>query len=414
MTEQDLRTGDAEFVRELNRFHVLDCIRRFEPISRTEIVEQSGLSRGTVSGIVGDLIADELIHEAPSDDRGNAPRGRPRILLKMNPNAAFVVGVKISMHQLSISVTNLRADPLAALVLPIRSRRLGAEAVASVLEDGVRAAVAKAGLRISDIRGVGVGLPGFIDSRAGVSHWSPILGAAPVAFAEMMQRRLGPPVVIQNDANLVAMAERWFGHGQDVDDFVVVTLEGGIGMGLYVGGELRSGVHGLGSEFGHTKMAVAGGPACRCGQTGCLEGYVGAYAILREAARYVDLPAEPDELEVDREMHRIAGLARGGDQNLRGLFERSGEVLGLGVANLVNLLDPAKVIISGAVIHAADLFAPALRRTVLDNTHRGIRGRCDIVIREWGDEVWARGAASLVLEGLYRAPGAKPGGAAPI
>ncbi len=409
MTDQAARTGDGEFVRELNRLHVLDRIRRFEPISRTEIVEQSGLSRGTVSAIVGDLLADELVHEAPSDPRENASRGRPRILLQMNPNAAFVVGVKISMHQLSITVTNLRADPLAALILPIRSKRLGADAVADILDDGVRAAVAKANLQLSDIRGVGIGLPGFIDASAGISHWSPILGSQPVAFARMMQQRLGPPVVIQNDANLVALAERWFGHGQDVDDFVVVTLEAGVGMGLYLGGELRPGVHGLGSEFGHTKVALEGGPPCRCGQSGCLEAFVGVHAILREAARFIDLPPEPDEMEVDRQMHKVAELARSGNASLRGVFDAAGGVLGLGIANLINLLDPAKVIIAGAAIQAMDLFSPALQQAVAHHTHRGVSGRCEIVIREWGDDVWARGAASLVLEGLYRAPGSKPG-----
>jgi predicted NBD/HSP70 family sugar kinase len=409
MSESDVRTGDGEFVRELNRFHVLDCIRRFEPVSRIDIVGRSGLSRGTVSTIVGDLLDEGLVHEAPSEAKGALSRGRPRVLLQMNPNAAFVVGAKISMHQLSISVTNLRADPLAALILPIRARRLDPDTVAAILEDGVRAAVANADLKLSDIRGLGVGLPGFIDSAAGVSRWSPILGDKPVPFARMVQQRLGPPTVIQNDANLVAMAERWFGHGQDVEDFLVVTLEGGVGMGLYLGGEMRSGAHGQGSEFGHTKMTVSGGPRCRCGQTGCLEAYVGTYAILREAGMYIELPSDLDELSLEREAHRVAELARAGGEALRGVFETAGEMLGLGISNLINVLDPAKVIVSGAGVHAADLLAPTLRESVRRNTHAGIAGRCEVIFREWGDDVWARAAASLVLEGLYRAPGSKPG-----
>ncbi len=409
MTESDVRTGDGEFVRELNRFHVLDCIRRFEPVSRIEIVDRSGLSRGTVSTIVGELLEDGLVHEAPSQAGGVQSRGRPRTLLQMNANAAFVVGVKISMHQLSISVTNLRADPLAALILPIRARRLDPDTVAAILEDGVRAAVANADLKLSDIRGLGVGLPGFIDSAAGVSRWSPILGDMPVPFAQMVQQRLGPPTVIQNDANLVAMAERWFGHGQDVEDFLVVTLEGGVGMGLYLGGEMRSGAHGQGSEFGHTKMAIAGGPRCRCGQTGCLEAYVGAYAILREAGRHIELPVDLDEPGLEREARRVAELARGGADALRRVFEWAGEMLGLAISNLINVLDPAKVIISGAGVHAADLMAPALLESVRRNTHAGMAGRCEVIFRECGDEVWPRAAASLVLEGLYRAPDAKPG-----
>jgi predicted NBD/HSP70 family sugar kinase len=407
VTDQDLRTGDAEFVREINRFHVLDGIRRFEPVSRTELVERTRLSRGTVSGIVGELLAEGLVKEGDSPGREGG-RGRPRIQLRMNPDAAFVVGVKVSMHQIGITVTNLRADPLAALRLPIRPGRLGPEAVAAMLEEGVRAAVDRAGLAIGQIRGVGVGLPGFIDSRSGLSHWSPILGEAPVPFAAMLQARLGPPVVIQNDANLVAMAERWFGHGQEVDDFVVVTLEAGVGMGLYLGGELRQGFHGVGSEFGHTKLCVGGGPPCRCGQSGCLEAYAGAYAIARAARARLGLEGQLQDVELDAELHRLAALARGGDAGVRAVFEEAGARLGLGVANLMNLLDPAKVIVSGAVIHAADLFVPALTAAVAANVHRGVRGRCEVVVQEWGDDVWARGAASLILDGLYRAPAARP------
>jgi predicted NBD/HSP70 family sugar kinase len=350
-------------------------------------------------------VAEDLVSEAPGDmGGGGAARGRPRQLLRMNPDAAFVVGVKISMHQLSIMVANLRADPLAALILPIRSSRLGPEVIASIIEDGVRAAVQEAELSIAEIRGMGVGLPGFIDSRAGVSHWSPILGDRPTPFAKMLQDRLGLPVVIQNDANMVARAERWFGHGQDVDDFAVVTLEAGVGLGLYLHGELQEGAHGLGSEFGHTKLSLEGGPRCQCGQLGCLEAYVGSFALLREGHRRLEAGPVLDQMQIEREVRRLAELARAGNADLRAVFERAGAVLGVGMANLANLVDPAKIVLSGAGIHAADLMIPALRSAFLANTHRGVSGRCEIIVREWGDDVWARGAASLILERLYRAP----------
>src|SRR6202022_1728664 len=135
-----------ELVRAINRYHVLDAIRRFEPVSRAEIGEHTQLSRTTVSAIIAALLDEGVIYY----DEGNAPvataRGRPRVLLRMNPNAAFVVGAKLSMHQLSIAVTNLRAEPLASLVLPVRTWRLGHETIVALLEDGIRAAVAKAGI----------------------------------------------------------------------------------------------------------------------------------------------------------------------------------------------------------------------------------------------------------------------------
>jgi predicted NBD/HSP70 family sugar kinase len=405
-----LQTGDTELIRAINRFHVLDTIRRFEPISRAEIGERTQLSRTTVSAIITALLDESVIYYDEGDAAGSqaksaAARGRPRVLLRMNPNAAYVVGAKLSMHQVSITVTNLKAEPLACLVLPVRTWRLGAALIADLMEDGIRAAVAKAGIAMAQIAGVGVGLPGFIDSVAGISHWSPILATepAPVPFAKMLSDRLGVSAVIENDANLVTLAERWFGHGQAVDNFVVVTVEAGIGMGLFINGDLYRGHHGMGTEFGHSKIDRHG-PLCRCGQHGCIEAFTADYAILREARKIVDLPPTEDEPAIEAAVREITRMAREGHEGLRAVFAAAGEILGLGIANLVNIIDPGKVIISGAGMRAADLLEPSVRAAVAAASLQVLNGRCEIIFHDWSDEVWARGAASLVLQGLYRVP----------
>lgn len=404
-----MQTGDTELIRAINRFHVLDTIRRFEPISRSEIGERTQLSRTTVSAIITALLDEGVIYydeaETTSPTKSTVARGRPRVLLRMNPNAAYVVGAKLSMHQVSITVTNLRADPLSCLVLPVRTWRLGAALIADLLEDGIRAAVVQAGITMAQIAGVGVGLPGFIDSVAGISHWSPILAAEPkaVPFAKMLSDRLGVSAVIENDANLVALAERWFGHGQGVDNFVIVTVEAGIGMGLFINGDLYRGHHGMGTEFGHSKIDRQG-PLCRCGQHGCVEAFTADYAILREARKIVDLPPTEDEPSIEAAVCEVTRLAREGHEGLRAVFRNAGEILGLGIANLVNVIDPGKVIISGAGMRAADLLEPSVRAAVAAGSLQVLNGRCEIIFHDWTDEVWARGAASLVLQGLYRVP----------
>ncbi len=400
-----MQTGDTELIRAINRFHVLDAIRRFEPTSRAEIGEHTLLSRSTVSAIIAVLLEEGVV----SYDDGEAPvaagRGRPRTMLRMNPNAAYVVGAKLAMHQVSITVTNLRADPLSSLVLPIRTWRLGAEVIADLLEDGIRAAVAKAGITMAELAGIGVGLPGFIDATAGISYWSPILGPEPkpIPFAAMLAGRLNVPTVIENDANLITLAERWFGHGQDIDNFVVVTVEAGIGMGLFINGDLYRGHHNIGTEFGHSKVDRQG-PLCRCGQSGCIEAFTADYALLREARKIIDLPPTDDERASDAAVQEITRLARAGHAGLKEIFEQAGATLGLGIANLINIIDPGRVIISGAGMRAADLLEPSLVAAVSANSLKALSGRCQIIFHDWTDEVWARGAASLVLQGLYRTP----------
>lgn len=403
-----MQTADPELMRAINRFHVLDTLRRFEPISRVEIGARTRLARATVSAIVSDLIAEGLVREGLADEvaEGNGPaagRGRPRIMLRMNPQAAHVVGIKLSLHQIAILVTNLKAEVLLSLVLPVRTERMAPEVIADLLEDGVRNSVAKAGLRLGDILGIGIGVPGFIDHGAGVVTWSPIFGRAMPAFARMVGDRLGVPTIMENDVNLVTLAERWFGQGQDIDDFMVVTVEHGVGMGLFLNGELYRGHHGLGAEFGHVKLGLDG-PRCRCGQAGCIEAHAADYAILREAARIIELPDVTDAFAAHQAIAEVTRLALEGDERLAALFTRAGAALGLGIANLCNVLNPARVIVSGAGTRAGSLLLDPLKATMEANLISALQGRIDVLVEPWGDDVWARGAASLVLEGIYRAP----------
>ncbi|HVJ54743.1 MAG TPA: ROK family protein [Aliidongia sp.] len=395
--------GDTELVRAINRYQVLHAIRRFEPVCRAEIGRHTGLGRTTISAITASLLGEDVIRYDQGEPRGVSARGRPRELLRMNPNFAYVVGAKLSMHQISVAVTNLRAEPLASVVVPVRNWAVGPDGIANMVEDAIRAAIVKAGTDLTRIAGVGLGVPGFVDSVTGVSQWSPILGEQPVPFTEMMRARLGVMTLIENDANLVTLAERWFGCGQDVENFVVVTVEGGVGMGHFIHGDLYHGHHGMGTEFGHIKIDRHG-PPCRCGQNGCVEAFAADYAILREARNLAGLPPVHDEIAIELGMRDVTRRARAGDPALVDLFRRVGETLGLGIANLVNLLDPGRVILTGAGLRAADLIEPALREALAANSLSVLKGRCELVFHTWTDEVWARGSAALVLQGLYREP----------
>ena len=245
-----MKTADPELMRAINRFHVMDAIRRFGPVSRVEISQLTELSPTTVSAITAALLDDRLIIPLQVGAVRDAGRGRPRVMLKLNPDAAHVVGVKLAPDQITVAVTNFCADIVRSLALPIRLDRQTAAVIADLVEDGVRRCVSDAGLDMAQISGVCVGLPGVVERAAGVCRQSPILQERDVPFGADLSHRLGVPASIDSDVNLVTLAEHWFGQARDLNDFLVVNVERSLGLGILHNGELFRGANGLSPDLG--------------------------------------------------------------------------------------------------------------------------------------------------------------------
>src|SRR5271166_5697804 len=245
-----MKTADPELMRAINRFHVMDAIRRFGPVSRVEISQLTELSATTVSAITAALLDDRLIIPLQVGAVRDAGRGRPRVMLRLNPGAAYVVGVKLAPDQITVGVTNFCADVLRSLALPVRIDRQTASVIADLVEDGVRRCVSDAGLDIAEISGVCVGLPGVVERAAGVCRQSPIMQERDVPFGADLSQRLGVPASIDSDVNLVTLAEHWFGQARELNDFLVVSVERSLGLGILHNGELFRGANGLSPDLG--------------------------------------------------------------------------------------------------------------------------------------------------------------------
>jgi glucokinase-like ROK family protein len=392
-------TANRQLIRTINRSTVLNVVKAESPVSRTEIGRLSGLSPATVSEITADLIAEGLIYEKAA---GDSTGGRPPILLALNHDAAYVVGLKLAERHISAALTDIEATILSTLTMPVTGMTVVERAVAA-LAGAVEQVIAKASVPRGRVTGVGIGLAGVIDARRGLCRYSPFLDWRDVPLERLVEEQIGIPVYIDNDVNTLAMAEKWFGAGQGVDDFLVVTVGRGVGLGIVAHGRFYRGTRGGGGEFGHTVMDPDG-PLCDCGKRGCLEAYVADLALVRagrEAAAQGRLgDVNPDELTVER----VTELAQAGDEALRGIFAQAGRMLGMGVANLVNVFNPALIIISGEGVRAGDLLFGPMREAVTRHAFDGLLGDTEIVIQEWGDEAWAWGAASLVLQEIYKSP----------
>jgi glucokinase len=277
----------------------------------------------------------------------------------------------------------------------------GPEAVVDAVVEAVHEVCARAGVDRSAARGVGVGAPGPLDPESGVVFEPPNMpGWRDVPLAEMLSRRLGLCVAVENDANAAAMGEHWVGAGAGIDDLIYITVSTGIGGGLILGGRLYRGVTGTAGEVGHVVIET-GGPRCGCGRLGCLEALASGTAIAREARAAV-LAGQPTSLSVipvERlEAEDVARAAREGDPLARKVFARAAAALGTGIANLVNLFNPSLVIVGGGVARAGDLLFGPVRRIVHQEAFERPGAAVRIVPAGLGDDVGAVGAAAVARE----------------
>ncbi|MGV6811711.1 MAG: ROK family protein [Brevirhabdus sp.] len=386
------------------RQQVFECVRSSGRIPRIDVAKRLGVSPASITTAVSDLIQNGYLREVQAQPRGTH-RGRPPVALEVEPRAGVVAGIKLSDELHTAILIDFAGDPIAHASLARRNRRRDTEALLDEAAELFELLLQNAGTGIMEVSGLGLGLPGIADHTAGMVHWSPILTDTNVELAEMASNRFGVPVEIDNDANLVTLAELWFGAGRELSDFAVVTIEHGIGMGLVLNHELYRGGHGLGMELGHTKVQLDGA-LCRCGKRGCLEAYVADYALVREASTALDWHREKNETSQVL-LESLYDQAKAGNEAARTIFRRAGRYLAVGLANLANLFDPSLIILSGErmrydYLYAEDVLAE-MRNLTLDNTGPAPR----VEINAWGDLVWARGAAVLALTALTDQIGAR-------
>jgi len=393
-----MKTADPELMRAINRFHVMDAIRRFGPISRVEISQRTELSATTVSAITAALLDDRLIIPLQVGAVRDVARGRPRVMLKLNPDAAHVVGVKLASDQITVAVTNFCADIVGSLALPIRIDRQTASVIADLVEDGVRRCVSDAGLDITAISGVCVGLPGVVERAAGVCRQSPILQERDVPFGADLTHRLGVPASIDSDVNLVTLAEHWFGQARELNDFLVVNVERSIGLGILHNGELFRGANGLSPDLGDLMVR----PPTELG--GRLADIATEASVLSEAESLLGGDDRDGPFQSGRAMSQLLNRAADGDVRCLRALAGAGEALGFAIANLITLFAPPKVIISGRAMAMSAHFIEPLRKTIAALLPASLADVSDIVVREWSDGNWVRGAAAMTLRDLYGAP----------
>lgn len=387
--------GNRKLIRAINRSAVLHSIMRFGPISRTDVAEHTGLSAATVSGITADLIHSGLIFEK---EAGDSSGGRRPILLALNPRGGYVVGLKLAAENISGALLDLEASVVATSVATFDKH--SPEDAIRTLTDVVEGLLQEGGVDQEQLHGVGVGLAGIVDAEQGILRYSPIFGWHDFNLKDALQDQLSVPVFIDNDVNTLTLTEKWFGAGQGVDHFLTVTIGRGVGLGIVINGQLYHGSHGGAGEFGHTVIDPKGA-LCDCGKRGCLETLVSDPALMRMAA---EAHASGEMPVLVGDMSELVSLAVQGEQAARDIFIIAAESLAQGLANLVSVLCPQVIIISGEGIRAGDLIFEPMRAALPRYIMPGLMDLVEIRIDDWDDHAWARGAGGIVLRELFESP----------
>lgn len=357
--------------RGSNRGRLVEVLRRHGPLPRVELARSTGLSFPAVSGLTSRLIAEELLCEtetaAPSwaddpdeedpDGLNGRRRGRPAVLLTLNPEFGRIISVSLRMNLIETLIADFSGFSLAQSRLEIATRSLDAGALCDLVITQINAMLEATATPRHRLLGIGIALQGIVDADTGRHLWSPVLSVTDIDLAKPVRQAFGTEVVMANDAVAVALALAAAEPSLAQGLMALILIGHGVGMGIVVDGEARLGA-GAGSEIGHTKLG-SNGPQCRCGQRGCIEAHLADYALYRDARTFLDLPPAASQQPSEAQMALLHERARSGDPRLAHVFQQAGRALAEAVAATISVLRPHHVVLAGPGLQAFDMMRPA-------------------------------------------------------
>ncbi|MEU8422620.1 ROK family transcriptional regulator [Micromonospora sp. NPDC048835] len=387
----ELARATNRSVRLRNRSALLTKLFLDGPLTRQDLVRSTGLSQPAVSNVVADLIDEGLVAEAGAAESDG---GRPSMLLRIAPRYAFVVGVDVGETRVRVELFDFAMTLLASVEYPLDPARTEPDLVAGRVLAGIDAVTAQAGVAAADVLGVGIGVSGVVEQGTEAVVHAQALGWDRVPLERLIGAGTDLPLHIDNGAKTLGQAEMWFGAGRGARHAVFALVGSGVGASVVTNGATYRGASSSAGEWGHTTL-VYGGRACRCGARGCLEAYVGAEAIIdryREARRGRPVPGDDEESQ-------IAALVAAADTSAtaRRVLDDTAGYLGAGVANLINLFNPERVVLGGWAAMALGDLLPAVREAAGRQALRQPYGQASIELCRLGVDAVALGAATLPI-----------------
>lgn len=373
----------SDTLRSINRRIVLNYIRESGPISRSEIAKQTALQRSTVSLIVNELRKEGMIKEV----HGQSSGGRPPILLSLQSMRPVALGIAVTTINTTVVTSDLTGKIISQEEFPT-DPDVGVT-MDRIIECAKRVIAGSGGT----IEGIGVSVPGVVDTEKGEALFVPHFKWRDLKIAEILERETGRTVKVGNDANAAALAELWFGQSEvrEVRDFIMVLVEEGVGTGIVFDGQIYDGTGGTAGEFGHMTIGQGAPVTCATGSRECWEAFASERAAL---ARYKNFLSNGSAADINIE--KLIDLALAGDKAATRAIKETAHYLGIGIANIIQGLGPEAVIITGALARAWSLIADELKSSVEASLCREYHSTL-IRASTLGKESAIMGALTLIL-----------------
>lgn len=384
-TTRDVRRGNrAMLLRELY----------FEgPLSRQDLIAVTGLSSGSVSNLVADLLAEEVVTEVGQVESDG---GRPRVLLQVNPAYGHTIGVDVGETGVRVELFDLAMTQLAKAEYPLVPDHHEVDLVRQHILAGIDSVLSMRGIANASVLGVGIGVPGVVEQAPQLRVHAQTIGWDGVPLAAPLQEATGLAMFVDNGAKTLGQAEVWYGAGWGSRNAVVALIGTGVGASIIADGAIYRGTSSSAGEWGHTKVAV-NGRICRCGGRGCLEAYVGGKSIIErylEAAPGAGLDSDDEE----GTLAHLLTLAQSSTDAGR-VIGVTIDYLGAGLANLINMFNPEKIILAGwAGMLLGKQLLPDIRRATAKHSLAQPYAQTTIQLAQFGTDAVALGAATLVID----------------
>lgn len=392
--------ANLEQIRHQNRRIILRSLRLDSSVARVDLGQRTKLSPATVTSITSDLIGEGLIREilfSNLDKTGS--RGRPKVLLTLNEDAAYILGVKISANRLEMLLTDYKGNKLdmkSSYIPTASSTKI------QFIDDLIRLLdgfYRSNNVPQEQLAEIGISAQGVVNSKLGEISWSPAFSERNINLKNPLEKAFGVKCTISNDTNMIAQALHWKKPNYYGGTFAVLFIESGVGGGFFVNDQLYTGVGGAAAEIGHVNHIVNGN-LCRCGKRGCLEAYLSDYAILRSAD---NLPGDfdPSNIAVSREkILDVAEKANSGNEFALRAFNEAGRALGFGIARLIATLDIGLVVITGAGSLEFPLMEASMNEALGEALVKDLRNEVEIKVLPWQEDIVLTGIIASALHRL--------------